>query len=284
MIRSAVTVSLVEEARGGPFVFWHDLAEACRKAQQLGFDAVEVFPPSPDAVDPARLRMLAQRPRPGPGRRRDRGGLGQAEADADPARRLVAGQGPRVHPRDHRLRRPSSTPRRSSGRCRGGAATASSTPPPWATWPTPWKSLGEHAKQYGVPLIYEPLNRYETNLANTLDVGREAAPVALDEQRRPAGRPVPHEHRGDQPRRRDPVGREAHRPRPFRRLEPAGGRLRPHRLRADRPGPPRDRLRRASPRPRPCRFPTPTRRPSRPSTPSGAISGPAGRRRTFDLD
>ena len=58
MIRSAVTVSLVEEARGGPFVFWHDLADACRKAQQLGFDAVEVFPPSPDAVDPARLRML----------------------------------------------------------------------------------------------------------------------------------------------------------------------------------------------------------------------------------
>src|SRR3712207_2319134 len=48
-IRSAVTISLVPEARGGPFVFWDDLAAACRTARSLGFDAVEVFPPSPDA-------------------------------------------------------------------------------------------------------------------------------------------------------------------------------------------------------------------------------------------
>src|SRR4051794_27358855 len=58
MIRSAVTVSLVEEARGGPFVFWHDLAAACRKAKALGFDAVEVFPPGPDALDAKDLRKL----------------------------------------------------------------------------------------------------------------------------------------------------------------------------------------------------------------------------------
>jgi len=32
-------------------------------------------------------------------------------------------------------------------------------------------TLGTHAKQYGVPLIYEPLNRYETNLINTLADG-----------------------------------------------------------------------------------------------------------------
>ena len=38
--------------------------------------------PAPDAVDPARLRMLLERPRPGPGRRRHRGGLGQAPAHA----------------------------------------------------------------------------------------------------------------------------------------------------------------------------------------------------------
>jgi sugar phosphate isomerase/epimerase len=31
--------------------------------------------------------------------------------------------------------------------------------------------LGEYSRQYGVPLIYEPLNRYETDLANTLDSG-----------------------------------------------------------------------------------------------------------------
>src|SRR6185437_11389572 len=50
-IRSSVTVSLVPEARGGPFVFWDDLPAACRKARALGFDAVEVFPPSADAPE-----------------------------------------------------------------------------------------------------------------------------------------------------------------------------------------------------------------------------------------
>jgi len=33
--------------------------------------------------------------------------------------------------------------------------------------------LGEHTKQYSVPLIYEPLDRYETNLVNTVASGVE---------------------------------------------------------------------------------------------------------------
>ena len=31
--------------------------------------------------------------------------------------------------------------------------------------------LGEHARPHGVPLLFEPLNRYETDLVNTLDSG-----------------------------------------------------------------------------------------------------------------
>src|SRR5215510_5939164 len=57
-MKSAVTISLVPEARGGPFVFWDDLAEGCRKAAALGFDAVEVFPPEPEAVKVEELRAL----------------------------------------------------------------------------------------------------------------------------------------------------------------------------------------------------------------------------------
>ena len=34
------------------------------------------------------------------------------------------------------------------------------------------EELGEHAKQYKVPLLYEPLNRYETNLVNRVDQGK----------------------------------------------------------------------------------------------------------------
>src|SRR5688572_14766088 len=43
MIRSAVTVSLVPEMRGGPFVYWDDLPASCARAAALGFDAVELF-------------------------------------------------------------------------------------------------------------------------------------------------------------------------------------------------------------------------------------------------
>ena len=58
MIRSAVTISLVNEARGGPFVFWDDLPAGLRKAKALGFDGVEVFAPGPAAVNLAELRTL----------------------------------------------------------------------------------------------------------------------------------------------------------------------------------------------------------------------------------
>ena len=58
MTRSCVTISLVEEARGGPFVFWDGLEDGCRRAHELGFAAVEVFPPGPDAVDTDQLRSL----------------------------------------------------------------------------------------------------------------------------------------------------------------------------------------------------------------------------------
>src|SRR5687767_2370388 len=60
-VRSAITVSLVPESRGGPFVFWDDLPAACETAAKLGFDAIELFPPSATDVDrPLLRRMLDQ--------------------------------------------------------------------------------------------------------------------------------------------------------------------------------------------------------------------------------
>ena len=101
---------------------------------------------------------------------------------------------------------------------------------------------------YGVPLLYEPLNRYETNLANTLDRRVRSCSVRSPRlQRRAPGRPVPHEwHRGDQPRRRISGPRAStRRSRSFRRLEPAvTAGVRSPGPRADRPGAPRDRFHR----------------------------------------
>src|SRR5205085_5065798 len=62
-MRSSITISLVKEARGGPFVFWDDLAESCQKAWQHGFIGVEIFPPSADAIAPDVVRPILQQRR-----------------------------------------------------------------------------------------------------------------------------------------------------------------------------------------------------------------------------
>jgi sugar phosphate isomerase/epimerase len=63
MIEAAVTISLVPEAKNGPFVFRDDLASACEKVARLGFNAVEVFPRSVDEINATELKRLLARHR-----------------------------------------------------------------------------------------------------------------------------------------------------------------------------------------------------------------------------
>lgn len=60
-MKPCVTVSLVPEARGGPFIYWDDLTTACEQAARLGFAAIEIFPPSPDAIDAGELHSLLKK-------------------------------------------------------------------------------------------------------------------------------------------------------------------------------------------------------------------------------
>ena len=170
MIRSAVTISLVPEARGGPFVFWDDLPGSVRKAKALGFDAVEVFPPGPDAIRPGQLRSIL-----------DDNGLSLAAVGTgagwvkhrlnltmpDVSTRLKAREfirsiidfaGPLGAPAIIGSMQGRSGDGVDAETARGYLLDA-------------LDDLGEHAKQYGVPLIFEPLNRYETNMANTVESG-----------------------------------------------------------------------------------------------------------------
>ncbi len=57
-MKSAVTVSLVPQAKGGPFVFWDGLADAFTHAKILGFDAVEIFPPAAEALPVGEIQAL----------------------------------------------------------------------------------------------------------------------------------------------------------------------------------------------------------------------------------
>lgn len=60
-MRSAITVSLVPQAKGGPFVYWDGLENAFAQAAALGFDAVEIFPPDPHALDIGKIRALMKK-------------------------------------------------------------------------------------------------------------------------------------------------------------------------------------------------------------------------------
>lgn len=170
MIRSCVTVSLVSEARGGPFVFWDDLPAACRQAQELGFDGIEIFPPSAEAIDAKQVAKLLSdhglslaAVGTGGGWVRQRLHLTLADAAARQKARAfiraiidVAGQ----------LGAPAII---GSMQGRSGDGVDAGTATDYLR--EALEELGNHAAQYGVPLLYEPLNRYETNMANTLDVG-----------------------------------------------------------------------------------------------------------------
>lgn len=170
MIRSSVTVSLVDEARGGPFVYWHDLPAACRKAQQLGFDAVEVFPPAPDALEAGALRRLLDDHNlalsavgTGAGWVRHRMHLCLPDAGArrrarDFIRAIIDFAGA--------LGAPAII-----GSMQGRSGDQVDHPTATGYLVEALDDLGEQARQYGVPLIFEPLNRYETDLVNTVEGG-----------------------------------------------------------------------------------------------------------------
>src|ERR1022692_4546103 len=60
-MKSSITISLIPQAKGGPFVFWDDLPGSIAKAAALKFDAVEIFAPGPEALSVGDIRPLLQR-------------------------------------------------------------------------------------------------------------------------------------------------------------------------------------------------------------------------------
>ncbi len=162
-MKSAVTICLVPEAKLGPFVFHTSLAEGCALAARAGFDAVEIFPPSAAGIDEPALRAaLTQH------------GLSVAAigtgagwvvrklslTSPDPALRAQA----RAFIREiievaGRFGAPAIL-----GSMQGRVDASSNREETLGWLADALEELGEAAAKFGVPFLYEPLNRYETDL------------------------------------------------------------------------------------------------------------------------
>lgn len=164
-MKSAVTVSLVPEARGGPFVFWDDLAAACKTAREIGYDAIELFAPSADAVDAKELRRLLD----GEGLKLAAVGTGAGWvkhrlhlALPDASQRQTAREFIRSNVRfGAEFAAPAII-----GSMQGRSGEGVSKEEARRFLADALHELADGAKQHGVPLIYEPLNRYETDQFN----------------------------------------------------------------------------------------------------------------------
>jgi sugar phosphate isomerase/epimerase len=170
MIKSAATIALVPQIKTGPWIFWENLEESMSKAAALGFDAVELFTESANSIKPERLKILLDQfnlklAAVGTGAGKviqgltltDASGIvrknaiafiqGMMEFGAEFGAPAIIGsmQGNTIHGETH-------------SNSIGLLAEA-------------LHILDQHAASLGVKLIYEPLNRYETNLMNTMDDG-----------------------------------------------------------------------------------------------------------------
>jgi sugar phosphate isomerase/epimerase len=167
MIKSSVTIALVPEAKGGPFVYWDDLPSSCAKAAELGFDGVEIFPRSPESVDKNQFQDLLSKHNlqfaaMGTGAGMVVHNLSLTNPDinirnkaTDFIKRIIDFAGP--------LGAPAII---GSMQGRHGGDTSKEQAINWLS--AGLNELGSYAKQYKTPLLYEPLNRYETNLFNTI--------------------------------------------------------------------------------------------------------------------
>jgi sugar phosphate isomerase/epimerase len=162
-MKSAVTISLVAQAKGGPFVFWDDLAGGCGQAGQLGFDAVEIFPASAESLNVQEVRSLLVKHRlqlaavgTGAGWVKHKLRL----TDPDPAVRhrarafasgLVAAAG--------ELGAPAII-----GSMQGRCETELNRPQVLEWLGQALEELSSQSAQFNQVLLYEPLNRYETDV------------------------------------------------------------------------------------------------------------------------
>ncbi len=170
MIKSAVTIALVPQIKTGPWIFWKDLEEGMKKAHDLGFDGIELFTPSPDLMEIEYLHELLEKyslelAAVGTGAGKVLHGLTLTDPDPSIRHRAISFIEGMI-----RFGAACGAPA-IIGSMQGHALSGNSRSRSLNWLKESLKELGALAKSLDTFLIYEPLNRYETNLINKLSDG-----------------------------------------------------------------------------------------------------------------
>ena len=200
-IRSGLTVSLVEEARKGPFVYHGDLRAACEAADRLDIDAIEVFPGSPDDLEAAGLRGLLDEfalnlaaVGTGAGWLKHKMSL----SDRDSTKRAKAVEFV------HRMIDAANAHAAPViiGSMQGRSEAGEDRSETMLRLTESLRAIDDHAAKRKACVLIEPLNRYETNLLNTLSDGKNIIMKSGATHTRVLGRPVSYGDRGGRHGRR----------------------------------------------------------------------------------
>lgn len=165
IMRSAITVSLVPEASGGPFVFWNGIEDAFERAAAHGFDALEIFPPDVAAIPVAEISRLSREHRlgvaavgTGAGWVKHKLHLCHPDASVRQRARHFIGE---IIRRAAEFGAPAIL-----GSMQGRVEVGVEREQALGWLAEALAEAGELASKLGGFFLYEPLNRYETNLLN----------------------------------------------------------------------------------------------------------------------
>jgi len=162
-----------------PFVLGPDLDSAVAQASEIGFDAFELFPPKIELIDPAQITTLCKQHSIAISTIGTGGGAvsqGLTLTDPSPEIRDKAKSYVRNIIQIAGDLGASAIIGSMQGRANDRAQSEV-----LSMFGDALAELGEHAKKWNQPLIYEPLNRYETDLANTLtDASKVIKDAAAD--------------------------------------------------------------------------------------------------------
>lgn len=172
MIKSCATIALVPEIKVGPWIYWEGPDISIPKAAKLGFDAVELFTASADAVDPEQLEQLCEANKieiaaVGTGAGKVLNGWTLTSPDKQVRQKAVAFISEMVT-FGARFGAPAII-----GSMQGNVDPGTERPQAIAWLAEGLNELGTRAQEQGVSLIYETLNRYETNMFNQLSAGAD---------------------------------------------------------------------------------------------------------------